>query len=263
MDFKNKIIWITGASSGIGEALAIELSNQGANLVLSARREDELQRVKGLCKDPSMVTVLPMDLLDISSIDAKVAQVIAGFGRIDMLINNGGISQRSVAVKTSLEIDRKIMEVNFFSYVAITKVVLPFMINQNSGHIVVTSSILGKIGVPLRSTYASSKHALHGFFDCLREEVRFNNIKILLVCPGWIKTNVTFNAITETGEAFNKMGDGQSTGMLPAKCATKIIQAINRNKTEVYIGGYEILTVYFKRYFPSLYLKIVSQFKTT
>ncbi|MDQ3190914.1 MAG: SDR family oxidoreductase [Bacteroidota bacterium] len=263
MDYKNKIVWITGASSGIGEALSLDLSKRGAKLILSARREDELIRVKNLCENPSFVQVLPFDLMDIPSLESTTHQAVKLFGRIDMLINNGGISQRSLVCDTPLEIDRRIMEVNFFSYVAITKALLPYMIKQNYGHIVVTSSILGKIGVSLRSAYASSKHALHGFYDSLREEVLENNIKITMVCPGWIKTNVTINAITETGQAYNKMGDGQSKGMEPSKCASKIIRAISKNKTEVYIGGYETYTIYFKRYLPGLYLKVVRLFKTT
>ncbi|HET6243423.1 MAG: SDR family oxidoreductase [Bacteroidetes bacterium] len=263
MDYRNKVIWITGASSGIGEALSLDLANRGAKLILSSRREEELNRVKNLCKNPADVHILPLDLMDIPSLESKAEIAVKLFGRIDMLINNGGISQRSLVVNTPLDIDRRIMEVNFFSYVALTKAILPYMIKQNYGYIIVTSSILGKIGISLRSAYASSKHALHGFFDSLREEVLHNNIKVVMACPGWIKTNVTINAITETGEPYNLMGDGQSKGMEAKKCAYLIIKAINRGKTEVYIGGYETFTVYFKRYLPALYLKVVRLFKTT
>ncbi|MBA3898672.1 MAG: SDR family oxidoreductase [Bacteroidetes bacterium] len=263
MDFKNKVVWITGASSGIGEALAYSYAKQGAKLILSARRAVELERVKSNCDNPEQVFVLPLDLMEVPSLEAKVKEAVDVFGRVDVLVNNGGISQRSLSVTTPLEIDRKIMEINYFSYVAITKALLPFMMEQKSGYIIVTSSILGKIGVELRSAYSASKHALHGFFDSLREELRHHNIHVMLVCPGYIKTNVTFHALTETGETYNKMGDGQEKGMLPEQCAEKIIQAAKKRKNEIYIGGFEILTVYLKRYMPDTYLKIVRQFKTT
>lgn len=263
MEFKDKVVWITGASSGIGESLAYAFSRQGARLVISARRKVELERVKSACLNPAKVAVLPLDLKDVSSMGAKAIEAISFFGRVDVLVNNGGISQRSLTAVTPLEIDRQIMEINFFSYVALTKALLPFMVKQNFGYFIVTSSILGKIGVSLRSAYASSKHALHGFYDSLREEVLQNNIHVMMVCPGYIKTSVTLNAITETGEKYNKMGEGQSKGMAPEKCAEKIIRAAKRKENEIYIGGYEILTVYLKRYIPDTYLKLVRKFKTT
>jgi short-subunit dehydrogenase len=263
MNFKDQVIWITGASSGIGEALVYNFSKQGAKLIISARRQNELERVKASAANPDNINILPFDLLDVDNLLALAEKANNIFGRIDMLVNNGGISQRSLGAVTPLEIDRKIMEINFFSQVAITKAVLPIMIKQKSGTIVVTSSILGKIGVALRTAYASSKHALHGFFDSLREEIRHDNIDILLVCPGYIKTNVTFNALTETGEKYNKMADGQAKGMSAEACAKKIISAIRRKKLEVYIGGYETLTVYLKRYIPNIYLKLFRMFKST
>jgi dehydrogenase/reductase SDR family member 7B len=261
MHFKNKVVWITGASSGIGEALAYSFAKQGAKLILSSRRRDELERVKNSCINPDMVSVLPIDLFHVASLEAKVKDAVEIYGKIDVLVNNGGISQRSISMETPLEVDRKIMEINYFSYVAITKALLPYMARQNSGHIIITSSILGKIGVELRSAYAASKHALHGFYDSLREEVRLQNIQVMMVCPGYIKTNVTLNALTETGESYNKMGEGQEKGMMPEKCAEKIIQAAIKNKNEVYIGGFEILAVYLKRYIPDTYLKIFRLFK--
>jgi short-subunit dehydrogenase len=263
MDFKDKVVWITGASSGIGESLAYAFMHQGAKIILSARRQDELERVKIACMMPGRVATLPLDLADVPSLGNKVKEAIAIFGRVDVLVNNGGISQRSVADSTPLEIDRKIMEINYFSYVALTKALLPHFIEQKSGYFIITSSILGKIGVALRSAYAASKHALHGFYDSLREEVRVHNIHVMLVCPGYIKTNVTLNALTETGEKYNKMAEGQAKGMHPDKCAVKIIKAAIKKENEIYIGGFEILSVYLKRYMPDTYLKIFRKFKTT
>ena len=262
--FKDKIVWITGASSGIGEALTYALARENAKLIISSRRENELNRVRQNCAtDPKNIFVLPLDLANVNSLKNKADEAVKQFGRIDILINNGGISHRSWSMDTSLDIDRKIMEINFFSYVALTKAVLPYMIKQKSGHIVVTSSILGKCGLPLRSAYASSKHALHGFFESLREEVYQDNINVLMLCPGFVRTNVTLNALTANGEPFNEMGDGQASGMIPEVCAGHILKAIRKKKLEVYIGGKEILTIYIKRLSQRLYLKIIRRVKTT
>ena len=167
--FKDKVIWITGASSGIGESLAIEFAKRGARLILSARREEELNRVLNLTKLPSLdIMLLPFDLNDTSKASGLAAQVINKFGRIDILINNGGFSQRSEAIETPIEIDRLLMEVNYFSYINLSKAVLPYMKRQKNGHIVIESSIAGKFGFYLRSSYSAAKHALHGFFETLR-----------------------------------------------------------------------------------------------
>jgi dehydrogenase/reductase SDR family member 7B len=258
---KNKVVWITGASSGIGEGLAREFSRLGAKLILSARRENELQRVKDNCANPEDIFILPLDLSDIPSLAGKAAEAIARWGRLDILINNGGISQRSQAADTSHEVELRMMDINFFSYIALSKAVIPQMKKQKYGHLVITSSVLGKFGLPLRSTYAASKHALHGYFDSLREELKNDGIHVLLVCPGYIKTNVTLHAVTETGDAYGKMAEGQEKGMEPEVCARKIIRAIERKKPEVLIGGKEIIMVYLKRYLPSLFRKVLSGIK--
>ena len=165
MNYKDKVVWITGASSGIGEAVAKAFAAEGAKLVLSARRKEELLRVQQECRlGNDRALVLPLDLSDTTNIHTLTQQVIDRFGRIDVLVNNGGFSQRAYAQETPVDIDRKIMEVNFFGQVALTKSVLPFMLKQKSGHIVTISSITGKFGFYLRSAYSASKHALHGFF---------------------------------------------------------------------------------------------------
>ncbi|MGZ4035760.1 MAG: SDR family oxidoreductase, partial [Bacteroidia bacterium] len=198
--YKNKIVWITGASSGIGEALAHAFAAEGAKLILSARRNDELVRVKNSLKlNDADVLILPLDLSDTSHVNELTKQVISKFGRIDILVNNGGMSQRSLAKDTSLENDRKLMEINFFGTVALTKSVLPFMLKQKSGHIIAMSSISGKFGFYLRSAYSASKHALHGFFESLRMEIYNDNIKVMIICPGRIKTNISINALTSDG----------------------------------------------------------------
>jgi len=256
--FKDKVIWITGATSGIGKALALELAKGEARLILSARREDELKRVADLTKLPPLdLMQLPFDLNDTSNASALAAQIINKFGRVDILINNGGYSQRSEAMQTSIEIDRQLMEVNYFSYVNLTKAVLPYMKRQKSGHIVIISSIAGKFGFYLRSSYSAAKHALHGFFESLRLETENLGIKTLIVCPGKIKTNVSFNAITASGLAHNKMDESHENAMGAEECAKKIIQNVLNNKEEIFIGGKEIFMVKIKRLFPKLFSNLI------
>lgn len=262
MSLTNKVAWITGASSGIGEELAYSFAKQGAKLVLSSRREEELKRVKQNCEtDPANVLILPLDLEETKEMDLLTHKVVEKFGRIDILINNGGISQRSYTKDTPLSIDRKIMEINFFGTIAVTKSVLPHMLKQKSGHIVVISSISGKFGFFLRSAYSASKHALHGFFESLRMEVFKDNIKILMVCPGKIKTNISINAITENGEKHNRMDEGQNAGMAADVCAEKIIGAIRSGKKEIFIGGKELMAVWVKRFLPNLFFKLIRKRK--
>lgn len=256
--FKDKVIWITGASSGIGEALALELAKKEARLILSARREDELIRVAKLTKLPELdLMILPFDLKDTSNASALAAQVMNKFGRIDILINNGGYSQRAEAMETSIEIDRQLMEVNYFSYVNLTKAVLPYMKRQKGGQLIVISSIAGKFGFYLRSSYSAAKHALHGFFDSLRLETEKFGIKTLIVCPGKIRTNVSHNAVTASGNKHAEMDPSHENAMSAEECAKRIIQGIVKDKEEIYIGGKEILMVRIKRLFPKLFSILV------
>ncbi|MGZ4038798.1 MAG: SDR family NAD(P)-dependent oxidoreductase, partial [Bacteroidia bacterium] len=180
--FKDKVVWITGASSGIGEALALQFAQQGARLILSARREEELKRIGTLSKLPALdLMILPFDLKDTSNASGLAAQIMNKFGRIDILVNNGGFSQRSEALETPVPIDREIMEVDYFAQVALAKAVLPYMKRQKSGQLIVISSIAGKFGFYLRSSYSAAKHALHGFFESLRLETESIGIRTLIV----------------------------------------------------------------------------------
>src|SRR5690606_982586 len=164
------VIWITGASSGIGEASAKKFSEEGYRVIISARKDHELDRVRSECADPSSVKVLPLDLTDIGSLAKKVEKAIGFFGQIDIMLHCGGISQRSLIKETGLDVDRRLMEVNFFGTVALTKALLPHFISRKSGQFGVISSLVGKFGSPYRSSYAAAKHALHGFFESLRLE---------------------------------------------------------------------------------------------
>jgi short-subunit dehydrogenase len=267
--FQNKVIWITGASSGIGEALAKAFAAEGAKLILSARRNEELQRVKSALKlSDADVLILPFDLADTSKINELTEQVIARFGHIDILVNNGGISQRSLTKDTPLEIDRKIMEINFFGTIALTKSVLPHMLQQKNGHIIAMSSIAGKFGFFFRSAYSASKHALHGYFESLRMEIYKDNVNVLIICPGKIYTDISINAITETGGKHNKMDESQAKGISADVCAERILKGIKNNKKELFIGGKnfliggkELRAVWLKRFFPDLFSKMIQKQK--
>jgi len=264
MKFKDKVVWITGGSSGIGEALAYAFLNEEAKVIISSNMDDELNRVKENCnKFEHNCFVMPFDLADTDQIRKTANKVIKEFGSVDILINNGGISQRSLVQETPIELDRKIMEINYFGPVALTKSIIPHMINKGGGHIVVTSSISGKFGFPLRSAYSASKHALHGFFETVRSELKNQNINVTIICPGRIKTNISLFALTKDGTPHGKMDEGLDQGVSVEKCAKKYLLAIKKNKKEVYIGSKEILMVYIKRFFPVIFYKIVSKIKPT
>ncbi|GIV34447.1 MAG: oxidoreductase [Chitinophagales bacterium] len=263
MTYQDKIVWITGASSGIGEAVARVFAAEGAHIIISARREKELKRVQAACPDTSRVTVVPLDIADYKNIAGIVTPVIENLGRIDLLFNNAGISQRSLAKDTSLEVYERIMQVNFMGTIAMTKAVLPFMLRQQSGHIAVVTSLTGKFSTPLRTGYAASKHALHGFFDGLRAEVYRDNIAVTIICPGFVKTHVSENALTADGTPQRKMDDAIRTGMDPDYVAKKILRALKMREEEVIIAGREKWGVYIKRFFPSLFSHLIKTAKVT
>jgi dehydrogenase/reductase SDR family protein 7B len=258
---KDKIVWITGASSGIGEALVYAYNTLGAKLIISSRNRDELFRVKSNCKDKINVHVLSLDLEDSNSLPSKAEEAIRIFGKIDILINSGGISQRSLALETDLATEQRFININFWGTVILSKAVLPQMIAQNTGSIVCISSLVGKFGTKYRSSYAASKHALHGYFDSLRIELNNPKINIMLACPGFIKTKVTINALTANGTSQGTMDDAQENGMPAEVFAQKLIKAISNKKEEVYIGGKEVYGVLIKRFFPKLFSKIIKKAK--
>jgi dehydrogenase/reductase SDR family member 7B len=261
--FKDKIIWITGASSGIGKALCLELAKRGAKIILSARNLEQLEIVKECLINPKEHFVLPLDLENSSNFVELKDKVINRYGKIDLVFNNGGVSQRGEAAETLMSVDRKIMEINFFGNIALTKAVLPVFQKQKSGHIVVQSSIAGKFGFYLRSSYSASKHALHGFYESLLLEEAKNNIFVTLVCPGKINTDISINALSEKGEKHSQMDHNQATGMTAEDCVLKMLKAVEKQKKEVLIGNKEIIAVYIKRFLPFLFWKIIKKQKAT
>ncbi|MFV8378534.1 SDR family oxidoreductase [Flavobacterium sp. LB3R33] len=256
----SKIVWITGASSGIGEALAYELATRNCKLILSARNIKALEVVKSKCSTAEVV-ILPFDLSDFDNAKNQVDNAIAAFGKIDILVNNGGVSQRSLIADTDFEVDKKLIEVDYLGTVALTKALLPHFIKNKKGHFVTVTSLMGKFGSPYRSGYCGAKHALHGFFDVLRMEHQKDNINVTLICPGFIQTNVAKNALTADGSKQNTDDEATLNGMPVIIFVKKLIKAVESNTFEAYIGGKEVLGVYLKRFFPKLLHRFVLQSK--
>jgi short-subunit dehydrogenase len=264
MFFENKIVWITGASSGIGEQLAYSFTKNGATVILSARNLKKLETIQKNCAEiGGECSVFQLDLADIEQIEEVSEKVIQRYGKIDVLINNGGVSQRSTSMETHPDVDRKIMETNFFGAVALTKKVLPAMINKGGGHIAVTSSIFGIIGFKSRTLYSASKHALHGYFESLRFELKDKNINVTIVCPGRVDTAISLNALKKDGQLNQKAEAGLKRGMSAEKCSEKYLKAIIKNKRVALIGGKELILVYLKRFIPPLFYKIADRISET
>lgn len=239
--FHNQVVWITGASSGIGEALGKAFSHNGARVVLSARNTSELNRVRQECiaagADADTVLVLPLDVLDYDALPHALQAVLKAFGRIDLLINNAGTSQRSFCLETELQVYRTLFELNVIAQIALTKAVLPVMVEQGGGHVLVTASVAGKVGAPLRTGYCAAKHAVMGFFDALRTEVAYLGIKVTTIVPGFIRTNIGSNALTGTGTPVGKLDEDIESGMDVTECAGIILQGIVNGVEEIAVGG--------------------------
>jgi dehydrogenase/reductase SDR family protein 7 len=239
--FKDQVVWITGASSGIGEALAKAFSARGARVVLSARKRAELERVRGECiaagGTAQNLLVLPLDVIDYDALPAALQAVLKAFGRIDMLINNAGTSQRSFCLDTDMQVYRTLFELNVLAQIALTKQVLPVMVAQGSGHVLVTASVAGKVGVPQRTGYCAAKHAMMGFFDSLRTEVAYLGIKVTTIVPGFIRTSIGANALTGTGAPTGKPDADIESGMDVTECATAIVQGIADGVEEIAVGS--------------------------
>ncbi|CAK9041328.1 Dehydrogenase/reductase SDR family member 7 (Retinal short-chain dehydrogenase/reductase 4) (retSDR4) (Short chain dehydrogenase/reductase family 34C member 1) [Durusdinium trenchii] len=258
--FRGKVVWITGASSGIGKALALALDrlDVGVKLVLSARRVDELEKVRRELKHAECALVR-CDLEDLDSLDAVGQEALAAFGgRIDFLFNNGGISTRTFAQDTSFDVDVKVMTVDYLSHVKLAKIVLPGMVERKFGHIVNTSSLAGKVGSPLRSSYSGPKFAIIGHFDSLRIEVAPSNVHVTNVCPGSVQTDVAKNALLGSGEAFGSNDKNIANGMPVKRCAHLMLAAVSNNVPEAWMFGHakEKIGAYLATYFPAIFKAI-------
>ena len=260
MRFRDSVVWITGASSGIGEALCQKFCNEGAHIVLSARRIEELQRVANTCKGPGDILVRPFNICDLEAINQATEAVLEKFGRVDVLVNNAGLTQRARVIDAELSVYRSIMDVNFFGPLMMTKALLPSMIRRKAGKIVCITSVAGKYGSPMRSGYNASKHASHGFFDSLREEVYADGIDVILAVPGAVQTNISINALKGDGSRYDKMDRFLENGMSSGECASRIIDAVHKGKREILIAeGIARRNVWLNRFSPKLLSKVMRQ----
>lgn len=236
MSWDDRIVWITGASSGIGEALAKKLGRDGARVILSGRRVDELQRVAA--DIPGQSLVLPFDTTDLAGLPASVEQAQSWRGNIDVLVNNAGVGQRSLALDTDFSVYRKLLEVDFFAPLRLTQLVLPKMVERGSGHIAIVSSLSGKIGSPMRTGYAAAKHACVGYFEALRTEVELAyGINVTVVLPGFVNTAIAINALAADGTRRGRTDANIAEGLDPADVAHEIADGLAAKRREIVISG--------------------------
>lgn len=262
--YHDKVVWITGASSGIGEALAYEFARQGARLVLSARRGDVLDAVRLRCERPEAHLVLPLDMSDAASLPDKVAEVLQAFAQIDLLINNAGISQRSLIKDTGLDVDRRIMEVDFFGPVALTKALLPHMLERGAGQLAVISSVAGLVATPYRSAYAAAKHAIAAFYNALRAEVHEAGVQVAVIYPGYVSTNITLHALSGDGSEHGVLDQKLKEGIPAAAFAVKVVRALAAGEDHIIVAGaQETFAVYLGRLSPGLLARAIRSVKVT
>ena len=263
---KGKVVLITGASSGLGEALAHQFYRAGCRVILSARRQSELERVRNdLLQTHTVVpvhhpVVITLDLADVATIPSAVEKAISIFGCVDILINNGGISHRGSVQSTKVEVDMQVMQVNYFGQAALTKAILPFMIKQKMGHIVAISSIQGLIALPFRSAYAASKHALQAFCDSMRSELAQHNIEVSVVSPGYIQTALSVNAVTGSGQKHGVMDETTAAGYPPELVAEKILNAVVLKEKEIVIATTAPrLAILLRSFTPNIYFWLMQK----
>ncbi|HKC47047.1 MAG TPA: SDR family oxidoreductase [Gemmatimonadales bacterium] len=247
--FLGKVVWITGASSGIGRALALAFADAGARLIISARRVGRLEEVQRAC-GTAQVRLVPLDLNDLDALPGRAAAALACYGSVDIMVHNAGLAARARVVDTTRDVLELVLRTNYLGPAILTRVLLPSMFARGAGQFVVISSLSGKYGGPLLAAYAASKHALHGFFESLRAEEHGRGIVVTLVVPGFIKTDITAHAVTGSGGSFGRVLPIFRTAMEPEECARRILPAVARRRPEVLVGGVEVWSVPLKRWFP-------------
>ena len=255
--FDDKVAWVTGASAGIGRATALQLYNEGADVIVSARSTDKLEALREEVDDPERIEVVPVDLMDQEAIEEAIEAARAWRGRVDVLVNNAGISQRADALQTTMQTVRDIMELNFFAPVSLTRALAPGMVGRGEGSIVVVSSVASYVATPKRSTYSASKAAIRLWCDSLRAELDETGVSVTVVSPGYINTDITKKARTASGDTLGRLEEAQQDGMSVEACAEAIVDATARGKREAYPGGKETLAIYLKRFLPGLVSRIV------
>lgn len=255
---QQKVVWITGASSGLGQALAMECAQHGAEVILSARRLDELERVRASLAEPERHLSIVMDVTHEEQVQQAYAQVLEAKGRIDWLINNAGLSQRALITETTMQTERTIMEVDYFSQVFLTKTVLPTLMQQQSGRVIFVSSIAGLLGTQYRATYSAAKAAIHMWANSLRAEVATAGIDVSVIFPGFVKTNVSFNALNGAGQAQGHQDEAIENGLTPQDFAQQTVQALLKGEEYIVVGGQkEVLGTWIARLSPKTLYKMI------
>ncbi|XP_026540902.1 dehydrogenase/reductase SDR family member 7B isoform X2 [Notechis scutatus] len=265
---KDAVVVITGATSGLGKECAKAFHAAGSQLVLCGRSGERLRdvlRELSAAADPLKNAhkhhVVVFDLSDINAVVSAAKEILSCVDHVDILINNAGISYRGTITETVIEVDRKVMETNYFGPVALTKALLPAMIKRRKGHIVTISSVQGKISIPFRSAYAASKHATQAFFDCLRAEVERFNIEVTVVCPGYIQTNLSLNAVTSDGSQYGVMDKSTREGKTAADVARLVLDAVGERRKEVLpgVGFLPALAVYLRPLCPTVFFTLMAR----
>lgn len=254
MTYKNKIIWVTGASSGIGRALSLKLDQMGARLIVSGRNLEALNKLISECKQSELHRVVCFDLADTDNCEQTVETAWAFNDGIDILVNNGGVSQRSLAIDTSLAVDRRVMEIDYFGTIALTKALVAKFQQRQAGKLINIASIAGKVGSPMRSAYSGAKHALIGFMDCLRAEVAHLGIEVVNVCPGFVSTDISRNALTGDMSKYQKLDEEIAHGMSAELFVDILLKKLQSSKREIIIArglpkfGYQV-----RRFLPNIF----------
>ncbi|WP_296403453.1 SDR family NAD(P)-dependent oxidoreductase [Psychrobacter sp.] len=263
-NFKQLTIWITGASSGLGEALALECARSGAAVILSGRNTKKLEAVKDKCKQSNKHLIVPFNILDEVQTNNAYATVIQQAGRIDWLINNAGVSQRSLIMETTEEVERQLMEIDYFAQTRLTRLVLPDMIANGGGKVVMVSSVAGLLGTQYRGAYGAAKSAIHMWANSLRAELSDHNINVATVFPGFIQTNVSINALTADGSVQGTMDEATGNGLTAKAFAKQTIQALRSNEEYIIVAGQkEKIATLINRLSPTKLYKLIRRSKVT
>lgn len=255
----SKTVWITGASSGIGEASAKLFNAEGAYTILSSRNLEALRRVQSELKHPDKALLLPIDLERYELAEEWVSLAIKWRGSVDILLSNAGLGQFSRSLETSNAIERRIFDINYHGNVALSKALLPYFVEANKGQIIVIGSIAGKFGQAKLATYSASKAAVILYYESLRQELKDTEIKIQVVSPGFIQTSVTLNSLDKNGQPLNKNSQAQENGMPANVFAKKLMKAMQSNRFHIYIGGKELFAVPFHALLPKLFYSILNK----
>ena len=262
MNSARRTVWISGASSGIGKAVAQACQQRGDRLILSARRREVLDTVRQEIGALDAL-VVPFDLAAPEDLPVLVKQTWKAVSRVDVVVHCGGISQRSLIIDTDASVDRTMMEVNYFGTLAFTRALLPHMIAAGGGHFAVVTSVMGLFSAPLRSGYAGAKHAMHGWFEALRAEHHDDGIRLTMVSPGYVRTAISLNALTGDGTPQGTMDNATDKGISPERCAQIMLRGIDRNRAQVTPGKKEVLGCWLARFAPNLLRRIARRAAVT